>query len=150
MKRQTVRSLQRQKSYCLKYRTPEGKQKWESFKTEWEAQERRLEILDQFKDEAYVEPKTVTFKDFAEKWIERTEHTRSRIGLRFCDQTTFDSIFWKNQADPDPFSYCSEIRVQFLEKGVVSKDGSQRNDSSKNHAGKPQRLQRHSAGSDPL
>src|SRR6185295_10867659 len=86
MKRQTVPILRRQKSYCLKYRTPEGKQKWESFKTEWEAQERRLEVLEQFKDEAYVEPKTVTFKDFAEKWIEQ------RLSIRGSTASAYASV----------------------------------------------------------
>ena len=86
MKRQTVPILRRRRSYCLKYRTPDGKQKWESHKTEWEAQGRRLEILEQLKDEAYVEPKTVAFKDFAEKWIEQ------RLSIRGSTVSAYASL----------------------------------------------------------
>jgi len=114
MKRKTVPILRRQKSYCLKYRTPEGKQKWESFKTEWEAQERRLEILEQFKDEAYVEPKTVAFKDFAEKWIEQ------RLSIRGSTASAYASVIKQHLIPYFGKTKLAQIRPATVQRFVSS------------------------------
>jgi integrase len=45
-----------------------------------------LEILEQFKDEAYVEPRTVAFKDFAERWIEQ------RLSIRGSTASAYASV----------------------------------------------------------
>ena len=86
MKRQSIPILRRGRSYCLKYRTPDGRQKWESFKTEWDAQERRLEILEQLGNESYTEPRVVGFKDFAEKWIDQ------RLSIRGSTASAYSSV----------------------------------------------------------
>jgi integrase len=90
MTRQRIPILQRGRSFCLKYRTPEGKQKWESYKTEKEASERRLELLDQFKDCTFAERKETLFEDFASEWI------KQRLSVRGSTASAYESVIRKH------------------------------------------------------
>ncbi len=110
LKRQSVPILPRGRSYCLKYRTPGGKQKWESYRTEWEAQERRLEILEQLKNESYAEPKAITFKDFAEKWIEQ------RLSIRGSTASAYGSVI-----NTHLIPYFGKTKLAQIRPGTVQK-----------------------------
>lgn len=62
MARQRGAIVRRYNRYAIKYRTPEGKQKWESgFETKAQAQTRLNEILRDIGKGDYIEPKTMTF-----------------------------------------------------------------------------------------
>jgi hypothetical protein len=113
MKRQNVPILRRGRSYCLKYRTSEGKQKWESYRTEWEAQERRLEVLEQFRNESYSEPKVVTFKDFAEKWTEQ------RLSIRGSTASAYSSVINQHLIPYFGKSKLAQIRPAIVQKFVT-------------------------------
>jgi hypothetical protein len=72
MRRQRGSVIQRgPDSYAIKYRmSPDGKQKWEGgFGTEEQAQDRLDAVLRELRTGEYVEPRIVTFADFAEEWI---------------------------------------------------------------------------------
>ena len=58
-------------TYAIKYRiAPGGKQKWEGeFATEEEAQDRLDAVLRELRTGEYVEPRIVTFANFAENGL---------------------------------------------------------------------------------
>jgi integrase len=87
MPRQRGAIVKRYNRYSIKYRTPEGKQKWESgFSTKAEAQARLNELLLEIDKGTYVEPKTITFAEFAEQWIE------SRSSIRGSTLSAYASV----------------------------------------------------------
>jgi integrase len=87
MARQRGAIVKRYNRYSLKYRTPDGKQKWESsFATKAEAQARLNELLQEIDKGTYVEPKTITFAEFAEQWIQ------SRSSIRGSTLSAYASI----------------------------------------------------------
>ncbi len=49
--------LKRGDSYCLKYRDPAKKQRWESFKTRKQAERRKIEVEHQLQTQEYVDPR---------------------------------------------------------------------------------------------
>lgn len=87
MARQRGAIVKRYNRYSIKYRTPDGKQKWESgFATKAEAQARLNELLQEIDKGTYIEPKTITFAEFAEQWIE------SRSSIRGSTLSAYASI----------------------------------------------------------
>jgi integrase len=87
MARQRGAIVRRYNRYSIKYRTPDGKQKWESgFATKAEAQSRLNELLQEIDKGTYIEPKTITFAEFAEQWIE------SRSSVRGSTLSAYASI----------------------------------------------------------
>ena len=87
MPRQRGAIVKRYNRYSVKYRTPEGKQKWESgFETKAAAQSRLNELLLEIDKGSYVEPKTVTFAEFAVEWLQ------SRSSIRGSTLSAYASI----------------------------------------------------------
>ena len=77
MARQRGAIIRRGKIYYIKYRTPAGKQKWESgFPNRSQAQQRLNQLLGEITHGSYVEPKSTKFERFAEEWLE------SRVAVR--------------------------------------------------------------------
>jgi hypothetical protein len=71
MARQRGAIIRRGKIYYIKYRTPAGKQKWESgFPNRSQAQQRLNQLLGEITHGSYVEPKSTKFEKFAEEWLE--------------------------------------------------------------------------------
>lgn len=87
MARQRGAIVRRYNGYSIKYRTPEGKQKWESgFETKAKAQTRLNELLRDIGKGDYIEPKTMTFGQFADQWIE------SRSSIRGSTLSAYASL----------------------------------------------------------
>ena len=87
MQRQRGAIIRRGENYSIKYRTPTGKQKWESgFHTKAAAQARLNEVLRELGTGHYVEPKQATFASFAEEWI------GSRVSIRGSTLAAYQSI----------------------------------------------------------
>jgi integrase len=87
MQRQRGAIIRRGGNYSIKYRTPVGKQKWESgFNTKAAAQARLNEVLRELGTGHYVEPKQATFASFAEEWI------GSRVSVRGSTLAAYQSI----------------------------------------------------------
>lgn len=87
MSRQRGAVVQRGGRLYIKYRTPAGKQKWESgFANRSQAQQRLNEILGEITRGSYVEPKTIKFEKFAQEWLE------SRVAVRGSTLSSYASI----------------------------------------------------------
>ena len=87
MSRQRGAVVQRGGRLYIKYRTPAGKQKWESgFANRSQAQQRLNEILGEITRGSYVEPKTIKFERFAQEWLE------SRVAVRGSTLSSYASI----------------------------------------------------------
>src|SRR3990172_550596 len=114
MRRQQVPILRRGHSHCLKYRTPQGRQKWESYRSEEEAQERRQQILEQFKNESYSEPKTFTFADFATEWLEQ------RLSIPGSTASAHASIIRRHLIPYFRKMKLSEIRPNVVQRFVIN------------------------------
>src|SRR5207244_12134663 len=71
-------------TYAIKYRiAPGGKQKWEGeFATEEEAQDRLDAVLRELRTGEYVEPRIVTFANFAEEGIASRKSIRGSNSVR--------------------------------------------------------------------
>ena len=64
MARQRGAIIRRGKTYYVKYRTPSGKQKWESgFPNRSQAQQRLNQLLGEIGHGTYVEPKAIKLKN---------------------------------------------------------------------------------------
>ena len=87
MARQRGAIIRRGKTYYIKYRTPAGKQKWESgFPNRSQAQQRLNQLLGEITHGSYVEPKSTKFEKFAEEWLE------SRVAVRGSTLSSYGSI----------------------------------------------------------
>jgi integrase len=87
MARQRGAIIRRGTVFSVKYRTPAGKQKWESgFANRSQAQQRLNEVLGEISHGSYVEPKTTKFEKFAEEWLE------SRVAVRGSTLSSYGSI----------------------------------------------------------
>jgi len=87
MARQRGAIIRRGKIYYIKYRTPAGKQKWESgFPNRSQAQQRLNQLLGEITHGSYVEPKSTKFEKFAEEWLE------SRVAVRGSTLSSYGSI----------------------------------------------------------
>lgn len=87
MARQRGTIIRRGKDYSVKYRTPSGKQKWESgFPNRSQAQQRLNQLLGEIGHGSYVEPKTIKFEKFAEEWLE------ARVAVRGSTLSAYGSI----------------------------------------------------------
>jgi integrase len=87
MARQRGAIIRRGKTYYVKYRTPSGKQKWESgFSNRSQAQQRLNQLLGEIGHGSYVEPKAIRFEKFAEEWLE------SRVAVRGSTLSSYGSI----------------------------------------------------------
>lgn len=87
MQRQRGAIIRRGSKYSIKYRTPTGKQKWESgFANKAAAQTRLNEVLRELGIGEYIEPKQATFKEFAEEWL------TSRVSIRGATLSAYRSI----------------------------------------------------------
>ena len=76
--------------YYVIYRTPEGKQKWESsFPNKASARARLNEILTVITKGAYVEPKSITFAEFAKGYL------AGRVAIRGLTPAGYASIIRK-------------------------------------------------------
>ena len=79
-------------SYFIKYRGPDGKQKMSGsspghgFKSYEEAQDRLHEVLNDINKGDYVEPKKITFKAFADRWLEE------RLSIRGSTASAYGSV----------------------------------------------------------
>jgi integrase len=90
MARQRGAIIRRGKTYSVKYRTPSGKQKWESgFANRSQAQQRLNQVLGEITHGSYVEPKTTKFERFAQDWLE------SRVAVRGSTLSSYGSIIRK-------------------------------------------------------
>ena len=87
MARQRGAIIRRGKIYYIRYRTPAGKQKWESgFPNRSQAQQRLNQLLGEITHGSYVEPKSTKFEKFAEEWLE------SRVAVRGSTLSSYGSI----------------------------------------------------------
>ena len=87
MARQRGAIIRRGKTYYVKYRTPAGKQKWESgFPNRSQAQQRLNQLLGEIGHGSYVEPKAIKFEKFPEEWLE------SRAAVRGSTLSSYGSI----------------------------------------------------------
>jgi integrase len=90
MARQRGAIIRRGTVFSVKYRTPAGKQKWESgFANRSQAQQRLNEILGEITHGSYVEPKATKFEKFAEEWLE------GRVAVRGSTLSSYGSIVRK-------------------------------------------------------
>ena len=82
-------------TYAIKYRiAPGGKQKWEGeFATEEEAQDRLDAVLRELRTGEYVEPRIVTFANFARRMdCQPQEHSRvNSVRISLSHPQPFDS-----------------------------------------------------------
>ena len=91
MRRQSGSIIRRGGSYTIVYRTQEGKQKWlGSFPNKASARAQLNETLAQINKGEYVEPRTVTFAEFAESYI------ASRMSIRGSTSSAYASIIRKH------------------------------------------------------
>jgi len=87
MQRQRGTVVQRGRVFRIKYRTAQGKQKWEGgFPSRAVARDRLNELLTEINRGAYVEPKRITFGEFAEQWL------ASRVSIRGSTLSAYRSI----------------------------------------------------------
>lgn len=82
-----VKPRGKQKSWGIIYRDPEGRQKWESkFATQKEAKKRLNEVLHEIDTGAFVSRSSLTFEQFADKWLE------TRRSIRGSTEAGYGSI----------------------------------------------------------
>ena len=97
----------------MKYRTPEGKQKWESgFDTKAQAQSRLNELLLDIDQGMYVEPKTIVFAEFADEWIQ------SRSSIRGSTLSSYASIVRQRLVPFFGKMFLSEIGYEAVQRFV--------------------------------
>jgi len=61
-------------NWTLVYRTPDGRQKWEGgYRTKEEAQKRLGAVLGTIRENRYVEPKDIRFRDFCDDWMKKSK-----------------------------------------------------------------------------
>jgi integrase len=61
-------------NWTVVYRTPDGKQKWEGgFRTKEEAQKQLGAVLGTIRENRYVEPTDIRFKDFCNDWMKKSK-----------------------------------------------------------------------------
>ena len=90
MPRQRGAIIRRGTTFSVKYRTPAGKQKWESgFANRSQAQHRLNQVLGEITHGSYVEPKATKFEKFAKEWME------GRVGVRGSTLSSYGSIVRK-------------------------------------------------------
>ena len=115
MRRQGGSIRKRGSVYYVIYRTPEGKQKWESgFPNKASARARLNDILTVITKGAYVEPKPITFAEFAEAYLS------GRVGIRGSTSAGYASIIRKHLVSYFGKTKIQDIRLhsvqQFVEK----------------------------------
>ena len=90
MARQRGAIIRRGTTFSVKYRTPAGKQKWESgFANRSQAQQRLNQVLGEITHGSYVEPKATKFEKFAKEWLE------GRVAVRGSTLSSYGSIVRK-------------------------------------------------------
>ncbi len=90
MPRQRGAIIRRGTTFSVKYRTPAGKQKWESgFANRSQAQQRLNPVLGEITHGSYVEPKATKFEKFANEWMD------GRVGVRGSTLSSYGSIVRK-------------------------------------------------------
>ena len=90
MPRQRGAIIRRGTTFSVKYRTPAGKQKWESgFANRSQAQQRLNQVLGEITHGSYVEPKATKFEKFANEWMD------GRVGVRGSTLSSYGSIVRK-------------------------------------------------------
>src|ERR1035441_2316113 len=90
MPRQRGAIIRRGTTFSVKYRTPAGKQKWESgFANRSQAQQRLNQVLGEITHGSYVEPKGTKFEKFANEWMD------GRVGVRGSTLSSYGSIVRK-------------------------------------------------------
>ena len=113
MSRQRGAIVRKHQRYFVKYRTPEGKQKWESgFDTKAQAQARLNELLQEINQGVYIEPKTMTFGEFAEEWLE------SRSSIRGSTLSAYASILRQRLIPFFGKTHLSEISFEQVRRFV--------------------------------
>jgi|SRR5580700_8758050 hypothetical protein len=61
-------------NWTVVYRTPDGRQKWEGgFHTKEEAQKQLGTILGNIRENRYVEPKDIPFREFCDIWMKKSK-----------------------------------------------------------------------------
>jgi integrase len=115
MRRQGGSIMKRGSVYYVIYRTPEGKQKWESgFPNKASARARLNDILTAITKGAYVEPRPVTFAEFAESYLV------GRVGIRGATSAGYASIIRRHLVPYFGKTKIQDIRLhsvqQFVEK----------------------------------
>jgi integrase len=91
MRRQSGSIIRRGGSYTIVYRTQNGKQKWVGgFPNKASARAELNETLTQINKGEYVEPKPITFAEFAESYIS------NRISIRGSTSSAYASIIRKH------------------------------------------------------
>src|SRR6478609_7915994 len=101
MPRQRGAIIRRGTTFSVKYRTPAGKQKWESgFTNRSQAQQRLNQVLGEITHGSYVEPRVTKFEKFAKEWME------GRVGVRGSTLSSYGSIVRK-QLIPGPAANAS-------------------------------------------
>ena len=99
MARQRGAIIRRGKTYYIKYRTPAGKQKWESgFPNRSQAQQRLNQLLGEITHGSYVEPKSTKFEKFAEEWLESRVAIRDHAFFLRINHPSSDPSFRKDDA----------------------------------------------------
>jgi integrase len=84
--RQAGTITRKRKRWYIVYRTPAGKQKWESgFETKGQAQNRLTEVLGQIQTGGFVEPSDMTFEVFADQWL------KNRVNVRGSTSEGYES-----------------------------------------------------------
>jgi integrase len=100
------------------YRNPEGKQKWESgFPNKASARARLNEVLMDINRGEYVEPKTVTFKEFAENYIS------SRYSIRGSTSAAYASVIRRHLIPFLGKMKLQEIRLENAQRLVSHLEG---------------------------
>jgi integrase len=103
--------------YYVIHRTPEGKQRWESgFPNKASARDRLNEILTSINKGTYLEPKPITFAEFAKGYLS------GRVGIRGSTSASYASIIRKHLVPYFGKTKIQDIRLhsvqQFVEKLV--------------------------------
>jgi|SRR5712671_1523164 len=88
--------IRRGEAYCLKYRDPERRQRWESFKTRKAAERRKVEIDHQLQNESYVDPQNLR-RTVAEVW--QSYQTNHWGKLRLSTQAIYE-LTWRLHVAP--------------------------------------------------
>ncbi len=114
MQRQRGTIVQRGNIFRIKYRTAHGKQKWEGgFPSRAAARDRLNEVLTEINRGAYIEPKRVTFAEFAEKWL------ASRMSIRGSTLAAYRSIVRQHLVPFLGSFWLSEIQLTVVQDLAV-------------------------------
>lgn len=107
--------VQKGKSYFIKYRGPDGKQKMQGsrpghgFHSYEEAQARLHEVLNDVNRGEYVEPRSATFAGFAEQWI------KDRVSIRGSTESAYTSIIHQHLVPHLGHLRVHEIRLETVQ-----------------------------------